>query len=99
MPEDLFLYLLFTHDLQAFLTVLKELAGIVSYILIFFFFSLNLQVPVFCPSRVLKHHEVLILPSQGLQILLPISTECISAVNLVAHDSPCLYVQWNLRVL
>jgi len=92
MPEDLFLYLLFTHDLQAFLTVPKELAGIVSYILLFFF-SLNLQVLGFCPSRVLKHHEVLILPSQVLQILLPVPTTCVSAVNLVTHDSSCLYVQ------
>lgn len=82
---------------DAFLTVPKELAGVVSYV--HFFFSLHLQVPGLCPSGVLKHHEVLILPSQGLQILLPFPTDCVSVVNLVIHDSPCLYVQWNLQVL
>lgn len=97
MPEDLF-FLSYSHMIyKFFLTVPKDLAGIVSYILIFF--ALNIQVPGFCPSRVLKHREVLILSSQGLQILLPVPTECVSAVNLVIHDSLCLYVQWNLQVL
>lgn len=54
------------------------------------FFSLSLEVPGFSPCGVLKHHEVMIHPSSGLQFFLPAPTECVRAVNLVTHNNPWL---------